>query len=394
MLRRREESHLFNISIILIGAALVILAAYLTPGQSAGLAFGYLFFGYLLSKHHNKKLLKLSAQQQDQERHELEQAASEAGRREAKVMAENMAKVLDVSTRQLETVRRQTEEAINELAARFAGLVDKLNTAVLSSEEAASGGGAQSEGFVQVFDQGRVDLNKLVDSLKFTTRGRDEMMKRMRGMTDTSEELVEMAEAVEKIASQTNLLALNAAIEAARAGEYGRGFAVVADEVRALSHQSGETGEQIAQTIDRVGSALKDTLEIFETSTLASQHVEREAEGKVQLVLERLQMVTDNLSNSTEILKQESLGIRNEISDILVSLQFQDRTGQILAQVRDSFNDIQNIFNESADHGISNSQVERVLAVLQQGYTTDEQRNNFTGEEKVSESGNDEITFF
>ncbi len=169
---------------------------------------------------------------------------------------------------------------------------------------------------------------------------------------------------------------------------------MVADEVRALSHQSGDTGEQIAQTIDKVGSALKDTLEIVETSTLATQHIEREAEGKVQDVVARLQMVTDNLSNSTEILKAESVGIRNEISDILVSLQFQDRTGQILAQLSSAFDDINHILEQDIEEGISSDRIKSIIEVLQRGYTTDEQRNNFTGEEKVSGSGNDEITFF
>ena len=210
------------------------------------------------------------------------------------------------------------------------------------------------------------------------------MMLRIRAMADTSDELVEMAEGVERIASQTNLLALNAAIEAARAGEYGRGFAVVADEVRALSYQSGQTGEQIAQTIDKVGSALKDTLDMVETSNLASSHIEREAEGKVHAVLERLQMVTDNLSNSTEILKQESVGIRNEISDILVSLQFQDRVSQILSQVSNSLHEIGAIVSEGGEKRLSSSELERIGNALQNGYTTIEQRSNYTGKTTFS----------
>lgn len=379
---------------ILAGGALILLASSLTTTQSLALAGGYILFAILFIRYTTQKSVARQKQALEQLRSELESEAARRGYEEMQTMTRVMGQVLDVSQRQIETVRRQTEEAISELAARFAGLVDKLTTAVLASDEAASGGGTQREGFVQVFDQGRADLNKLVDSLKFTTRGRGEMMQRIREMADTSEELVEMAEGVEKIASQTNLLALNAAIEAARAGEHGRGFAVVADEVRALSHQSGETGEKIAHTIDKVGSALKDTLDMVETSTLASQHIEREAEGKVHDVLERLQLVTDNLSNSTEILKRESVGIRNEISDILVSLQFQDRTGQILAQVRDSFHDIHKVIVDSPDKGISTIQIENIMKALQRGFTTDEQRENFTGEEKGSQSRNDEITFF
>lgn len=385
---------MFKLSIYLTGGALIYLANYLSPIQSLGLAAGYLVLAYLLNRIQATRTRHRRDEELQQLRTTMQQEAREQGRAESHLIAQNMLRVLEVSTRQVETVRTQTEQAISDLAARFAGLVDKVNTAVLASEEAASGHGTQNEGFVQVFDKGREDLDKLVESLKFTSKGRDEMMQRIREMADSSDELVAMAEAVEKIASQTNLLALNAAIEAARAGEYGRGFAVVADEVRTLSHQSGETGEQIAHTIDKVGSALKETLELVETSTVATQYVEKQAETKVQDVIERLHFVADNLSNSTEILKQESVGIRNEISDILVSLQFQDRTGQILSQVRDSFNEIKDIILESEDKGISTAEIERILNVLQRGYTTDEQRSNYTGEEKVSKSGDDEITFF
>lgn len=70
-------------------------------------------------------------------------------------------------------------------------------------------------------------------------------------MRASSEGAMELARAIDEIASQTNLLALNAAVEAARAGAAGRGFAVVADEVRSLAVRSTESSRAATMMMQR-----------------------------------------------------------------------------------------------------------------------------------------------
>ena len=74
------------------------------------------------------------------------------------------------------------------------------------------------------------------------------------------EKIKVMADTIASIAEQTNLLALNAAIEAARAGEQGRGFAVVAEEVRKLAEQSSQAVTGIQETIIKVQTAFKSSV--------------------------------------------------------------------------------------------------------------------------------------
>ncbi|MBK1813375.1 methyl-accepting chemotaxis protein [Clostridium sp. YIM B02505] len=88
-------------------------------------------------------------------------------------------------------------------------------------------------------------------------------------------EISEVANSIDAIASQTNLLALNAAIESARAGEAGKGFAVVADEVRRLAEQSSLAVSEIQtkisavlQSVSKLSGSSQDVLMFIEKDVL------------------------------------------------------------------------------------------------------------------------------
>ncbi|HYE38110.1 methyl-accepting chemotaxis protein [Methylocaldum sp.] len=302
--------------------------------------------------------------------------------------------VLPVWSGQIEMGRSQMEEAIVTLSGRFADIVHNLETAVDASQETAQdiGGQTGNSGMVSLLAQSQNELNSVIASLKTALDMRRMAMQEILQLSHFTEELKQMAAEVANVAGQTNLLALNAAIEAARAGEAGRGFAVVADEVRKLSTLSGETGKRISERVNVINEAITSALELSEKSANQDAKLLTDSETAINRVLDQFSSAGGALNQSAKILQGESVEIRNEISDILVSLQFQDRVSQILGHVRNDLEKLHAHISEAT--GRETIEATLWLKELAQTYTTEEQRRHHHGAPSAKAAQSADITFF
>jgi methyl-accepting chemotaxis protein len=309
-------------------------------------------------------------------------------------------KAAPIWSKQIESARSQTEEGITEVAARFAAIVERLHASVIAAQQAAGGlGGADGSGCaVSVLAQSEADLVSVNQSMDAALQKRSEMVQDVRALTSYTDELEKMASQVAEIAKQTNLLALNAAIEAARAGEAGRGFAVVADEVRKLSSLSSDTGKKMTEKVSIINTAITDVIGMAERFAEDDRRTVDEAEITIRRVLANFESVTSGLCESSEMLQRESEGIRGEISDTLIHLQFQDRISQILSHVRtnlDGLHDhIKQHFSERERGGVKEIDANRWIDEMALGYATAEQKIIHRGGAASSKTDPDEITFF
>jgi methyl-accepting chemotaxis protein len=303
------------------------------------------------------------------------------------VQAHVYAQSLPIWAKQVESARRQTEEAVVALSARFEGIVNRLDRAL-----GAVGSDTGARGIAEDAAEGERHLAEVIQALKLIQESRDALAKDIRALVTHTEELRRMSSDVESIAFQTNMLALNAAIEAAHAGAAGKGFAVVAHEVRALSEAARTTGKRITGTVGLISASLLEIGAKNEKVASRDQQAVADSQEHIRTVLERFNQRTTRLAAAAQQSSAAGEAIKGDVCESLVQLQFQDRVGQILQHVVSAMRQTQNLPGTSA--GVSaQEQVARHMESMARTYTTDEQRRLHRGLEAQATAPQD-VTFF
>lgn len=270
---------------------------------------------------------------------EAEQAAMAERLRAWERFAEQSMPLLPVLVAQLKAVTQQTESAALALCTGFQRISQRAQqqagrtTSMLSGRDGEEGQSAFTmETLLQ--DIGRT-LSRFVQDVQTTAQVASRVVAVMGEVDHHTKAIAGSLAEVEFIADQTRLLALNAAIEAARAGSHGRGFAVVAEEVAKLANRSGSAATNIRGLIQGVkastGRAMTELTSLAAvnvTETLAGQSgIEKRAEALVHRNAELQESVRELAGQTEELVR--------DISQIVVSMQFQDMTRQKLEHVNE-----------------------------------------------------------
>lgn len=191
-----------------------------------------------------------------------------------------------------------TTQTLSEGSTDQAGVVEELFASFNEISDKVSNNALNTEKVNDFFS----DTKNIVDA---GNKKMQDLMLAMKEINKSSNQIKEIINAIEDIASQTNLLALNAAIEAARAGEAGKGFAVVAEEVRVLAEQSSE--------------AVRNTTEIIEESINVVERGEefaKQTNDSLELVVKNVDEVALVIKDISEASKEQSISINQMTSGV------------------------------------------------------------------------------
>ena len=380
-------------ALTVVGIACVLATGGLQP-QALGLAALLLVLGAAASlyQHSANRALRRALHAIDGELHAARERDSQGT---CSCGLEPLCRgVLPVWSGQIEVARSHTEEAITALAARFADISQRVEHAIARTRDGAADGG-----LVALLGSSQHELDAIVASLRAALTTKETLLHEVMELSALTEQLRAMAQDVGNIAKQTNLVALNAAIEAARAGEVGRGFAVVADEIRKLSSLSGETGRRIGETVDTVNAAIASTLAVSRQYAEQDEAMVSSSGQVIEQVIERFRGATTTLLDSSRGLREESQAVGQEIAQVLVGLQFQDRVSQVLGLVRDDLEKLHQKLTQAQQDSAAGCaptplDADAWLEQLARTYTMPELHHVHRGNAQGIPSNESEITFF
>ena len=152
-----------------------------------------------------------------------------------------------------------------------------------------------------------------------------EVLKSVKHLGESSHEIGQIVEAIDKITDRTQVLAVNASLEAAKAGAAGQGFQIIAAEVNRLSEQSNEALKSITALVQRIQAETGVTIKVVEEST--SNVIEGARLSEIATAkLSDIEKVSDELS---ALMNEIGVQSQNQTANASVVSSYMDRLSDL-----------------------------------------------------------------
>lgn len=272
--------------------------------------------------------------------------------------------IIPLWSQNIEEAKLLTNKSIEDLSLKFANLSQQVRHAINSDTH------ENSSQLVSLLQQSQEQLSSVIDLLKTSIDEKEALIGSISELAAKAKSLGNMADIVTRIANETGMVAVNAAIEAARVGERGRGFAVVADAVKRLSSDASRTASHISVTVNEVTKGIRKVEQHSQESAEQDAQTLANADKVVSLVLEQFGGMANKLVKASEAMLSDNRNVSQEIDQVIVSLQFQDRVSQMLSNVCLNMNELSALIANREDIGDTDEWLDtfRSKYVMQEQY--------------------------
>lgn len=260
--------------------------------------------------------------------------------------------VLPIWRGHVELARTQTQSAIDTLSARFAGINERLGRSRQLSQH------TRSAEIRQLLQGAGEQLGTLAQALERILASRQALQGKLEGLAAANDEIRQLALQNQQLAGQAGVSDL-------------------------LSDQQSwqDLAERAAANSRQIVLRTKAARQQIQAAVIAAVELPDGADGIVEnsramidRVLAELGQAATTLAATVDQMAAENRAVDQEVGEILVNLQFQDRISQILDQLQ---GDIARMQGSAPETSLPSPQ--QWLAELEQTYTTPEQRQVHAG---------------
>ncbi len=240
---------------------------------------------------------------------------------------------------------QQTASATEQDAAvtQTVATVEEVRSTVVQTAERARTVAESSQQSVDFSTNGQQAVEESVEGMDLIRQRVEDIAETILMLSERTQQIGEIIDAVNALADQSKLLALNASIEAARAGEEGKGFAVVAMEVRQLAEESRDATSRVSDILSEIQQATNTAVMVTEEGSKGAENGLSLVQRAGQSIRELTSTIEDAAQNATQIAAsthQQTNGMDQLASAMLQIKQSSAQTAATMKQTEQSVRDL------------------------------------------------------
>jgi methyl-accepting chemotaxis protein len=286
--------------------------------------------------------------------------------------------VFPILTEQLKAVIKQTDSAAEGLITAFMGINRQAKKQLKSVQELF--GNISEQSGVSTLSETQQELQEIQSNFASMVTFFDRSIEMISDVVSQLSRVDQFALKIKKIGQMTNILALNAAIEAAHTGDAGSGFKVIASEINTLSKDSNSSIIEIAEITEKLTSNVGKIKQELESVHQDTMNIGKRTDKLFSLAMGKIGETLQDAAAKMNTIAGDAAVLNKDISNVVVSIQFQDITRQRIEHVITPLETLQKEISEiigrveSGETCLTQSPLSSTDSSLMEHYTMESER--------------------